>query len=152
MMRHAVCRLEDARMSFQKADMANHPLIHLGGNMWVLFPWLGSYAFLAMERFLKIRCPKRLGLKGLTSSRPYYIQFTMHVSEQEFYQIVLEEAKKEWDPLELVYPKEVPVFEKYDEYVPDELIKKGFAYGVLDIEGMKARIMSWASLIRSKDR
>ena len=32
-MRHAVCRLEDARMSFQKADMANHPLIHLGGNM-----------------------------------------------------------------------------------------------------------------------
>lgn len=152
LMRHAVCRLEDARMSFQKADMANHPLIHLGGNMWVLFPWLGSYAFLAMERFLKIRCPKRLGLKGLTSSRPYYIQFTMHVSEQEFYQIVLEEAKKEWDPLELVYPKEVPVFEKYDEYVPDELIKKGFAYGVLDIEGMKARIMSWASLIRSKDR
>ena len=76
----------------------------------------------------------------------------MHVSEQEFYQIVLEEAKKEWDPLELVYPKEVPVFEKYDEYVPDKLIKKGFAYGVLDIEGMKARIMSWASLIRSKDR
>ena len=52
--------------------------------------------------------------------------------------------------MELVYPKEVPVFEKYDEYVPDELIKKGFAYGVLDIEGMKARIMSWASLIRSK--
>ena len=29
------------------------------------------------------------------------------------------------------------------EYVPDELIRKGFAYGVLDIEGMKKRILSW---------
>ena len=89
----------------------------------------GQLCFLAMERFLKIRCPKRLGLKGLTSSRPYNIQLPMHVSEQEFYQIVLEEAKKEWDPLELVYPKEVPVFEKYDEYVPDELIKKALLMG-----------------------
>ena len=67
----------------------------------------------------------------------------MNVEEAEFYEIVQEEAQKEFDPLELVYPNEVPVFEKYDEYVPDELIRKGFAYGVLDIEGMKKRILSW---------
>ena len=111
--------------------------------MWALFPWIGSYAFLAMERFLKLRCGARLGLKGLQSSRPYFMQFTMQVSEEEFYRIVREEAEKEFDPLELVYPKEVPVFEKYDEYVPEELIRKGFAYGVLDVEGMKTRIRSW---------
>ena len=28
----------------------------LGGDTWVLFPWLGSYAFLALERMLKIKC------------------------------------------------------------------------------------------------
>ena len=78
---------------------------------------------------LKIRCQKRLGLKGLSPSRPYYLQFTMKVREEEFYRITAEEAKKEFDPLELVYPKEVPVFEKYDEYVPQELIRKGFALG-----------------------
>ncbi|MCR4891136.1 MAG: ATP-dependent helicase [Lachnospiraceae bacterium] len=144
LMRHAVCRLSDARESFAKSGMAGHPLVHLGGNMWALFPWLGSYAFLALERFLKIRCAKRLELKGLNPCRPYYMQFTMKKSEEEFYQIVAEEASKDLDPLELVYPKEVPVFEKYDEYVPEELIRKGFAYGVLDIEGMKARVMSWS--------
>ena len=111
--------------------------------MWALFPWLGSYAFLALERFLKIRCGTRLGLKGLNSSRPYYMQFTMQVSEEEFYAILAEEAEKQFDPLELVYPKEVPVFEKYDEYVPEELVQKGFAYGVLDIDGMKQRVLSW---------
>ena len=144
LMRHAVCRLQDARDSFQKSGMQGHPLVHLGGNMWALFPWLGSYAFLALERFLKIRCGKRLGLKGLNPSRPYYLQFTMKASEEAFYQITAEEAAKEFDPLELVYPKEVPVFEKYDEYVPEELVRKGFALGVLDIDGMKQRVLGWS--------
>ena len=38
----------------------------------------------------------------------------------------------------------MPLFEKYDEFLPDELVRKGFAYGVLDIDGMKSRIRSWA--------
>lgn len=143
LMRHATFRLQDARDLFRRSDMEHHPLIHLGGNMWALFPWLGSYAFLALERFLKIRCGKQLGLRGLNSSRPYFMQFTMKVSEEEFYRIAAEEAAKEFDPMELLYPKEVPVFEKYDEYVPDELVRKGFAFGVLDIEGMKKRVLEW---------
>lgn len=143
LLKHARCRLRDARDSFAKSGLAESPLINLGGRMWALFPWLGSYAFLALERFLKIRCAKRLGLKGLTSVRPYYMQFTMQVSAEEFYRIAAEEAAQEFDAQELVYPKEVPVFEKYDEYVPEELIRKGFAYGVLDVEGMKRRVKSW---------
>ncbi len=143
LMRHAVCRLEDARDTFKKAGMADKPLIRLGGKMWALFPWLGSYAFLALERFLKIKCGERLGLKGLSPSRPYYIQFTMQASEEDFYRITKEEALKEFDPLDLVYPNEVPVFEKYDEYVPEELIRKGFAEGVLDVKGMKKRVLGW---------
>ena len=144
LMRHAVCRLADARAEFAKSAMARTPLVHLGGKMWALFPWLGSYAFLAMERFLKLRCGKRLELRGLNSSRPYYIQFTMQAGEEEFYRVLADEAAKEFDPLELVYPKEIPVFEKYDEYVPEQLVRKGFAHGVLDIEGMKERIFGWA--------
>ena len=143
LMPHAVCRLQEARETYLKSSMATSPLVHLGGKMWALFPWLGSYAFLALERFLKIRCGTRLGLKGLNSSRPYYMQFTMQVSEEEFYEILAEEAEKQFDPLELVYPKEVPVFEKYDEYIPEELVRKGFACGVLDIDGMKQRVLSW---------
>ena len=143
LMSHAVCRLSDARDTFRKAGMAEKPLIHLGGRMWALFPWVGSYAFLAMERFLKLRCGKRLGLKGLQSSRPYYMQFSMQATEEEFYEIVREEAEIEFDPLELVYSGETPVFEKYDEYVPEELVRRGFAYGVLDVAGMKQKVSRW---------
>lgn len=152
LMKHAVCRLEDARVSFQNSGMEGHPLVHLGGNMWALFPWLGSYAFLALERFLKIRCGKRLGLRGMSPARPYYLQFTMKVGEEDFYRIVAEEAAKDFDPLELVYPKEVPVFEKYDEFVPEELVRKGFALGVLDVEGMKRRVQSWRDILSGPAR
>jgi len=143
LMPHAVCRLAEAREVFHKSLLSERPLVHLGGKMWALFPWLGSYAFLALERFLKLRCGKRLGLKGLSAARPYYVQFTMQVGEAEFYEIVCEEAEAEFEPLELVYPKEVPVFEKYDEYVPPELVRRGFAHGVLDVDGMKRRVLTW---------
>ncbi len=147
LMPHAICRLADARETFGKSHMADRPLICLGGNMWALFPWVGTYAFLAMERFLKIRCGKRLGLKGLQSSRPYYMQFTMQASETEFYEIVCDEAKNEFDPLSLVYPNEIPVFEKYDEFVPSELVRMGFANAVLDINDMKKHVLIWEKFI-----
>ena len=140
---HAVCRLADARETFRSSHMAAQPLVSLGGKMWALFPWVGSYAFLALERFLKLRCASRLGLKGLQSSRPYYMQFTMQVSSSEFYAIVCQEAARKFDPMELLYPKENPVFEKYDEFVPEELVRRGFACGVLDVAGMRERVQSW---------
>jgi ATP-dependent Lhr-like helicase len=143
LMPHAVIRLAEAREAFRKSGMAERPLVNLGGQMWALFPWLGSYAFIALERFLKIRCGSRLGIKGLSPSRPYYMQFTMKVSEAEFYRILADEASKPFDPQELLYPKENPVFEKYDEYVPESLVRKGFALGVLDVEGMRRRVLGW---------
>lgn len=143
LMKHAVCRLGEAREVFEKAGMTERCLINLGGKMWALFPWLGSYAFLALERLLKIRCAARLGLKGLNSSRPYFMQFTMQAGEEDFYRIVAEEAENLDDPMELIYNKEVPVFDKYDEYVPADLLCKSFAMGVLDIEGMIKRVEDW---------
>lgn len=145
LMNQAIYRLKEARHTFDNADIVHHPLVNIGGKMWVLFPWLGSYAFLAMERFLKIKCRTGLHLKGLNSLRPYYIMFTMDADEETFFTILEEEAQKDFDPLDLLYEKEVPVFEKYDQYLPDELVRKGFAYGVLDIEGMKKRIHNWAN-------
>lgn len=144
LMHNAAERLRQARFSARSAGVTELPLINLGGNMWALFPWLGTYAFLALERFLRIKCGGRLGLKSLDPSRPYFMQFTMKVNEREFFAVLADEAEKPFEPLDLVYPDEVPVFEKYDEFVPPELVRKGFAYGVLGIDEMKRRVREWA--------
>lgn len=143
LMKNAVARLEQVRHTAANSGMLDEPLINIGGDMWCLFPWLGSYAFLALERFIKIKCAPKLGIKGVDSSRPYFMQFKMKASREEFFAVLRETAQEEFDPMELVYPDEIPVFEKYDEFIPAELVRKGFAYGILDIVGMKERILGW---------
>ncbi len=143
LMKNAVARLEQARFTAAHSGVGEMPLINLGGNMWCLLPWVGTYPFLALERFLKIKCGDRLGLKNMDSARPYYMQFTMKADAGEFFRVVSEEIRKPIDPLELVYPKELPLFDKYDEYLPEALVRKGFAYGVLDLDGLREAVLSW---------
>ena len=148
LMPHARARLAQARHVAAESGLTEGPLLCLGENdrgqtMWCLLPWLGTYAFLALERLLKIRCASELGLKGLSSSRPYFMTFVMAADEQTFFSVVEEAAERLEDPMGLLYPNEIPYFEKYDELVPAELVRKGFAYGVLDVEGMRERVAGW---------
>lgn len=143
LMQNAVARLDQARHTALNSGVGREPLICLGGDMWCLFPWLGTYAFLALERFLKLKCGEQLGLSGLDSARPYFIQFKMKADRKAFFRVLAEAERQPLDPMELVYPNEVPLFEKYDEFLPVELVKKGFAYGILGIDEMKARIRGW---------
>lgn len=145
---NARARLAQARHVTENAGVAGphaRPLINLGGDTWALFPWLGSYAFLALERLLKIKCKDALGIRGLDPSRPYFMQLRMRedVTEEEFITVVSDAAEQDFPAIDLVYPGEVPYFDKYDEYVPESLVRKGFAEGVLDIAGMRARVTGW---------
>ncbi len=142
---HGRARLAQARHVAANGSLTKSPLVNLGDNMWCLLPWLGTYAFLALERLLKLCCAKDLGLKGFSSSRPYFMTFVMakDIDEQAFFKVLVEQAAALTDPMKLLYPTEVPYFEKYDELVPEVLVRKGFAYGTLDVEGIKARIRQW---------
>lgn len=143
LMKNAAARLSQARKTALAAGIDRKPLVNLGGDMWCLFPWLGTYAFLALERFLKLKCAPLLNITAVEASRPYFIQFKMKASEREFFKVLSELAAQPLDPMELVYKNEIPVFEKYDEFLPPELVRKGFSEGVLGIDEMKERIKSW---------
>mgnify|MGYP000547385965 FL=1 len=48
----------------------------------------------------------------------------MKADEETFFEVLAAEAEKDFDPIELVYPDEVPYFDRYDEFVPEELVRK----------------------------
>jgi ATP-dependent Lhr-like helicase len=150
LMQNAVARLQTGRRNASAGHLTAEPLVSLGGSMWAVIPWLGSYAFLALERFLKLKCGPLLGIKGLDSSRPYFIQFTMKAGRDDFYSIVTKTADIPFDAMELLYPGEVPVFEKYDDILPAELVRRGFAYGVLDKDGMLDRVRQWKIFVKDR--
>jgi ATP-dependent Lhr-like helicase len=147
LMHNAVARLRQARVDAAVMGLADRPLRHLGGNMWALFPWLGTYAFLALKRLLLLRCAPMLGLKGMEACSPYYMTFRMEADAATFYRTVAAAAHDLTDPLTLMYPDEVPDFNKYDRFLPPQLVRKGFACGVLDIDGMRARVREWERFV-----
>lgn len=142
---HAVKRLVEARTAARRTGMTERPLLPLGDGLWCLFPWLGTYAFLALERLIKIRCAAVLKLSHFEVSRPYFLCLRMEAEAPDFFRAAAAAARSLTDPMDLVYPTEVPVFEKYDAFVPEELVRKGFAQGVLGVEEMRARVLSWAA-------
>ena len=149
---HARLRLAQAQDAALHSGLGVKWIISLGGNMYALFPWLGSYAFLALERFLRLKCGPQVGMKGFDSNRPYWMQFTLQTSLDRLLEVMRAEISKPIDPMTLLYPKEKPVFDKYDDRLPVELTRKGFAYGVLDIEGMRQRVMQIVAMRTDKSR
>ncbi|MCR5147795.1 MAG: DEAD/DEAH box helicase [Eubacterium sp.] len=141
LMKNAVSRLEKARNMFKETDIKDEMLFCLGGTKWCLFPWLGTYSFMALERFIRIKLKGRLGLSNFDSSKPFFMVFNMRVGKEDFFRILSEELQKPFDMMELIFPKELPLFNKYDEYIPDELIRKGFVQGVLDMEEVKNKFL-----------
>ena len=144
---HARLRLRQAQDAAVHSGLGAKWLLPLGGNMYAMFPWLGSYAFLALERFMRIKVGPRVGLKGFDSSRPYWMQFTLQVSPMQLALVMREEIEKPIDPLSLLYPNEKPIFDKYDDRLPVELTRKGFAYGVLDVELMRQRVLQMTAAL-----
>ena len=144
---HARLRLRQAQDAAVHSGLGAKWLLPLGGNMYAMFPWLGSYAFLALERFMRIKVGPRVGLKGFDSSRPYWMQFTLQVSPMQLGLVMREEIEKPIDPLSLLYPNEKPIFDKYDDRLPVELTRKGFAYGVLDVELMRQRVLQMTAAL-----
>ena len=140
---NARARLKTAREAARIAKITTSPIVPLGGSMYALFPWLGSYAFLALERFIRIKMKDIVKVRGVSASRPYFLTFSMDATPDEFIEKIKEEVQKPIEPMTLLFPKEVPLFDKYDEYLPEHLVRKGFACGVLDIDGMKQRVMGW---------
>ena len=145
LMTNAAARLAAARETARASGTAEEYLINLGGETWCLFPWLGTYAFLALERLIKRHLAAPLGIKGVEVARPYFLQFRMKGDRQSFFRALAEQAEALTDPMTLLYPEEVPLFEKYDEYLPEELVRRGFAYGVLNLSEMKERVAQMAA-------
>lgn len=137
---HARTRLTQVRETVMNGELLSQSLVPLGKKMYCLFPWLGTYAFLTLERFIKIKCGPALHIRKLNPSRPYFMTFTMDASPEEFYEELYKQAQTPFEPTDLLYDREVPVFDKYDRYVPDELVRKGFAYGVLDLPQVREYI------------
>ncbi|MBE6536899.1 MAG: DEAD/DEAH box helicase [Ruminococcaceae bacterium] len=125
---NAAARLENARRVAENAKMRDNMLIYLGGQSYCLFPWLGTRSFRTLRRFLG-KYASELGISDIQSESCHYIKFKAREDAAAGFlfgirDIIERDGIKTED---LVGAGECPVFDKYDEYIPPELLREAYA-------------------------
>ncbi len=121
-------RLDNARRVAKNAKMDDNMLVFLGGQSYVLFPWLGTRSFRTLRRFLQ-KYAYELGISDVQSEGCCYITFKAkaEAGENLLFGIRSILERDGLDTFSLVNDGECPVFDKFDEYIPPELLRDAYA-------------------------
>ena len=108
--------------------MGENLLIPIGGSSFVLFPWLGTRAFRTIRRYLSVNAG-RFGISDVSSEGCCFITFKAKdgIGDTLEESLIRKLQSEGIDPLSLVGEGECPVFEKYDDCLPPDLLRRAFA-------------------------
>jgi len=124
----AAQRLGQARLVAKSSGMLTEPVLNLGGTTWCLFPWLGTKSNWTLRRFIKSRCINKFNLTDIEYGDWFYIRLNIGKGDgHELIRYIASFFNEDSPDLEsLVGEKENPSYERYDEHVPQELIRRGY--------------------------
>ena len=132
-------RLDLARRVARNTGMLSSPLVSLGGLTYCMFPWLGTKSFRTLRRYLS-KNAKRFGLSGIEFEGCYFISFKMEkTTAKELLGHIAADFEAGVDVADLVGDNETPAFDKYDDYVPSELLRRAYMTERLRTDEIKAR-------------
>jgi len=139
LMPRAAERLLQAREIAKSSGMLETSALHLGGATWCLFPWIGSKSNWTLRRFIKSKCVRKFGLSDIEYGDWFYIR--LNIGKGDGYELVryISSFFSDGSPdLEgLVGEKENPVYERYDKFVPQELIRRGYLSDKMESDELK---------------
>lgn len=120
-------RLDVARRVARNTGMLKKSIVHLGGYTWCLFPWLGTRSFRTLRKFIAKNGAK-FRISGMEYEGCCYMTFKMERGDgRELISYLSKKASTEGiDKSALVAPSECPVFEKYDDFIPSELLRDAY--------------------------
>ncbi len=134
----AKLRLESARNIARQTGLLKHPILCLGGTSYVMFPWLGTKGMRALKNVLKTRCKEEFGISSVSSFSCYYLTFKMDKKTPVELISFLEEIflNDSFCDVDYVVDSDVLISEKFDRFIPQNLLKKAFAADSLEFEDL----------------
>jgi len=128
LMQNAKARLEAARHAARVTGLDRKMFIAISDTSACLFPWLGTRSFRTLRRYLVTHAAE-LGISGIASEGCSYITFKIKHGAKECFMHNLAHGifKDGEDLLSLVGASESPMFDKYDDYIPAELLREAYA-------------------------
>lgn len=123
----ALARLRQARAWAKQQQLERRQVVPWGGNLFCIFPWCGSIGFRTLDRMLRLQCKDKLGIRNVIGFAPYYLLVqTEGGSAQQLEQGLTQLSRQTHSGTQLLAPHEEPRLHKFDEFIPGQLLRKGF--------------------------
>lgn len=137
-------RLKEARKLAQSSGFHESNIIQLEGDICYIFPWMGTVAYRTLERLLNLFLRESINIKSISGTSPYFL--TIKLGKNSFKQLqdeIVNFCNQELTANDLVAANEAPKLQKYDEFIPDNLLRKAFANDYLDVAELQQVIRTW---------
>ena len=140
----ALERLKLARAVARNTGMLENTLVHLGGYTWAMFPWLGTRSFRTLRRYLG-QFADKYKISKIEFEGCYYMMFRMERGDGiSLLSDMGRRIREEGISLDhLIGLNECPVYEKYDGFIPSELLRIAFREDKLRSDEILTRSETW---------
>ncbi|MBQ4137791.1 MAG: DEAD/DEAH box helicase [Clostridia bacterium] len=138
---NAAARLKSARAVARNTGMLTHGVVRLGGYSYCIFPWLGTRSFRTLRKLIAANAA-RFGISKIEFDGCNYITLKMEKANGKELLSglcdILEYERPE--PISLIGKTDSPAFDKYDPFIPSELLRKAYAADKLDLTELYTRL------------
>lgn len=129
-------RLQEIRYITQNSGILDNLITPLSDKKYAVFPWVGTRQLVTLHYALL--------QKGIKNRIPFprcvYLEVIFNGSEETLAQAIEDILQSDLDLYSLPLPAKVQIDGKYNEFVPQELLRKQFIEDYLDFEGLKSDI------------
>ena len=126
-------RLSEIRYLAQGSGILDQLITPLSERRFAIFPWIGTRQLFTLHYALMER--------GIKSKVPWdtcvYIEVYFGGTASELERTIGEILQSDLDLNTLPFPEKVEIANKYNDFVPPQLLKKQFVEDFLDFEGLK---------------
>jgi len=126
-------RIEEIRYIARNSGILENLVTPTSEKKYAIFPWVGTRQLFTLHYIL-------LG-KGIKSRLPWitcvYLEVIYNGTTESLRELILDILHSDIDLYDLPLPDRVQIAGKYNEFIPEKLLKKQFVEDYLDVEGLK---------------
>lgn len=133
--KNAISRLSIVRQLVKKSGLDKENIILLDDGRCCIFPWLGTVGYRTLERLINNFCRESLQITTIGGVNPYYLTLKLPKDQvKSVHSEITALCQQNISPECLVMEIEAPKMNKYDEFIPDALLRKAFIYDYFDTQ------------------
>lgn len=137
-------RLKAVRQLARMAGLDKTNILPLEGKNCCLLPWMGTVAFRTMVRLLNFFGRELLDITSIGGLPPYFLKLKLgKTNPKDIYEGIISLCQQGIMAEDLVSSEEAPKLQKYDEFIPFNLLRKAFTIDYLDVEELRKIVSSW---------